>query len=189
MIAWGGSHRAAPRFLVAGRNTTMMRHPGHPTYWSWRRDARRATGDRVCGGVSSTASFIWAHAWSVSPISAHDSLALAKRHLERVRGAWDPPVWLDLAAYGLYALEAAVVAAVLHRGYALQRTHWSKASLARRLARQEGLPDVSMLLHDLNERRKVEAYGDTTSAKRLDPRTVAADVEAYVHAVEALLTR
>jgi hypothetical protein len=125
----------------------------------------------------------------MSPISAADSLALAKKHLARVLDSWDPPEWLDLAAYGLYALEAATVAAGLHLGNAPKRTHWNKAELARDLARNEGLPDIAALMGDLNEVRKSEAYGDIASPPMLDPRDVAREVEAYVNAVDALLKR
>jgi hypothetical protein len=125
----------------------------------------------------------------MSPISAADSLALAKKHLARVLDSWDPPDWLDLAAYGLYALEAATVAAGLHLGHAPKRTHWNKAELARDLARNEGLPDIASLMGDLNEVRKSEAYGDIASPPDLDPEDVAREVEAYVTAVDALLKR
>ena len=41
--------------------------------------------------------------------SAADKLALAQRHLTRVRDAWPEPTdWDDLFLYGFYALEAAV---------------------------------------------------------------------------------
>ena len=125
----------------------------------------------------------------MSPISAADSLALAKKHLARVLDSWDPPDWLDLAAYGLYALEAATVAAGLHLGNAPKRTHWNKAELARDLARNEGLPDIAALMGDLNEVRKSEAYGDIASPPMLDPENVARKVEAYVNSVDALLKR
>lgn len=118
---------------------------------------------------------------------AAKSLALAKKHLKRVQDAWDPPEWLDLAAYGLYALEAAIVAAALHRGYPPKRTHWSKAEVADELARKEGLPSISGLLRDLNEARKSEAYGDVAFPHGLDPEDVAQQVEAYVNAVDTLL--
>jgi len=121
--------------------------------------------------------------------TAADHLALARKHLARVQDSWDPPEWLDLAAYGLYALEAATVAAALHTAYPLQRAHWSKARAARDLAKQEGLPDVAQLMHDLNETRKSEAYGDIASPPTLDAKDVAREVEEYVDAVDALLRR
>lgn len=123
----------------------------------------------------------------MSPISASDSLALAKKHLLRVQKAWDPPDWLDLSASGLYALEAATVAAALHCGYSLERTHWRKSDVARDLARHHGLPSVARLMHDLNEVRKSEAYGDIASPPSLDPEDVAQAVEEYVEAVDKLL--
>ena len=46
--------------------------------------------------------------------SPEDKMKLARRHLERVQVAWeDPTDWADLSFYGLYALEAAVDAALL----------------------------------------------------------------------------
>jgi hypothetical protein len=125
----------------------------------------------------------------MSPITAADSLALAKKHLARVLASWDPPEWLDLAAYGLYALEAATVAAGLHLGVATKRTHWNKAELARDLAKNQGLPDIAGLMSDLNEMRKSEAYGDIASPPTLDPQEVAREVEEYVDAVDELLKR
>jgi hypothetical protein len=125
----------------------------------------------------------------MSPVSASQSLALVKKHLARAQASWDPPEWLDLAAYGLYALEAAAVAAALHRGYPMKRTHWSKADAVRDLAAKEGLPDVSGLMRDLNEVRKAEAYGDIASPPSLVPQDVVREVERYVAAVDALLAR
>jgi hypothetical protein len=125
----------------------------------------------------------------MSPTTSSDSLALAQKHLARVQVSWDPPEWLDLAAYGLYALEAATVAAALHVGYALKKTHTSKADAAEHLANNHGLPAVATLMHDLNEVRKSEAYGDIASPPHLDPEDVARDVEEYVDAAAALLAR
>lgn len=122
----------------------------------------------------------------MSSISAADSLALAKKHLERVQSSWDPPDWLDLASAGLYALEAAVVAAGLHLGYVTQRTHWKKADVAEDLAKKHGLPDIVQLMRDLNEVRKSEAYGDIATPPNLDPEDVAREVEEYVDAVDEL---
>lgn len=125
----------------------------------------------------------------MSPTTPSDSLALANKHLARVQTSWDPPEWLDLAAYGLYALEAATVAAALHVKYTLKKTHWSKADAAKYLAKNHGLPDVTTLMHDLNEVRKSEAYGDIASPPSLDPEDVARDVEEYVDAVAEFLAR
>lgn len=124
----------------------------------------------------------------MSPISASDSLKLAKKHLDRVHSSWDPPEWLDLAAYGLYAIEAAVVAASLHHKLDLKPSHWSKADAARELATTHGLPDVAELMRDLNEVRKSEAYGDVTAPMNLDAEDVATQIEEYVDAVDALLS-
>lgn len=123
----------------------------------------------------------------MSPTTPGDSLALAKKHLARVQDSWDPPQWLDLAAYGLYALEAATVAAALHVGYTLKKTHSSKADAAEHMAKNHGVPDVTSLMRDLNEVRKSEAYGDVASPPSLDPEDVVRDVEEYVDAVSALM--
>jgi len=122
----------------------------------------------------------------MTPISDADSLALAKKHLERVQTSWDPPEWLDLSAYGLYALEAAVVAAALHPKVGVERSHWSKVDAARELATNHGLPDVADLMRALNEVRKSEAYGDVSAPRNLDPEEVASSVDEYVDAVSAL---
>jgi hypothetical protein len=128
----------------------------------------------------------------MSPISSADSFALAKKHLERVQYSrvqysWDPPEWLDLAAYGLYAIEAAVVAAALHLRLPLQRNHWSKADAARELSKSHGLPEVAELMKDLNDVRKSEAYGDMSAQRHLDAEDVAREIEEYIDAVAVLL--
>lgn len=122
----------------------------------------------------------------MTPISAEDSLVLAKKHLDRVQSAWDPPEWLDLAAYGLYAIEAAVVAAGLRLNLEFKRSHWSKADVAEELAAKHGLPQVADLMKDLNEVRKSEAYGDVSAPPELDAQDVATRVELYVDAVSEL---
>jgi len=118
---------------------------------------------------------------------AEESLTLARKHLDRVRSSWDPPEWLDLAGYGLYALEAAVVAASTFKKYSLERNHWSKVDAARALAKREGLPDVASLMRELNEIRKSEAYGDVTVETDLDPEDIANEVEVFVEAVATML--
>lgn len=75
------------------------------------------------------------------------------------------------------------MAAALHHGYSLQRSHWSKADAARDLARNQGLPDISGLMRDLNEIRKSEAYGDVATPVRLDPENIAREIEEYVDMV------
>lgn len=119
-------------------------------------------------------------------MTAADHLALAKKHLSRVQTAWDPPDWPDLALYGFYCLENAVVAAALHCGIVTQRSHPAKADAAKQLASKHGLPDVSALLVQLNDARKAEAYGDVVRPA-LGSEDVAREIEEYVEAVEALL--
>lgn len=119
--------------------------------------------------------------------AAPERLELARRHLERVRVAWDDPTdWGDLSLYGFYCLEAAVLAAATHLGWAIERTHRAKTDAASELYRNHGLPDVSRLLQQLNEARKSEAYGDIERPE-LDPEDVVVQVEAFVEAVATLL--
>jgi hypothetical protein len=119
-------------------------------------------------------------------VIAKDHLELAKKHLERVQSAWDPPDWPDLALYGFYCLENAVMAAAMHTGIDTQKSHPAKASAAQVLAKMHGLVDVSKLLRELNDARKAEAYGDVLRPA-LDPEDVAGDIQAYVDSVEELL--
>ena len=119
-------------------------------------------------------------------MTAKDHLELAKKHLSRVQQAWDPPDWPDLAMYGFYCLENAVVAAALHTGTPVQKTHPSKVAAASQLSSRHGLPDVSNLLVQLNDARKSEAYGDVIKPD-LDPEGLVTDIEEHVTAVEALL--
>ena len=117
---------------------------------------------------------------------ARDKLTLAETHLERVQAAWDPPDWPDLSLYGFYALEAAVEAACLHHGIAVQKAHWARVQAAATLHLQHGLPDVTDLLRDLNETRKSVAYGDV-AAPPLNAEQVAGDIEEYINRVRALV--
>ena len=86
-----------------------------------------------------------------------------------------------------YALENAVVAAAIHANEEFQRNHWTKAEAARRLARDEGLTDVSDLHRDLNDARKGTTYGDVEEPE-LAPEDVLTEVGNYIQEVEALLT-
>ena len=119
-------------------------------------------------------------------MTAREHLSLAKKHLERVQGAWDPPDWLDLAMYGFYCLENAVSAAATHATIRFGKSHPGRADAARALSRRHGLPDVSSLLRRLNDARKSVAYGDIVMP-RLDAQDVAAQIEEYVGAVETFL--
>jgi hypothetical protein len=120
--------------------------------------------------------------------TAKDKLDLARRHLERVRVAWDPPDWADLSLYGFYALEAAVEAASLYYGMDVQKTHWARVEAAESLHRQHRLADVSVLLRDLNETRKSEAYGDVQPPE-LDAEDVASEIESFIEAVGQILEK
>lgn len=115
------------------------------------------------------------------------SLALARRHLERVQNSWDDPVdWDDLSLYGFYCLENAVVAAALHFGMTTSDIHAEKAEVASKLHEEHGLQDVSDLLIDLNAARKGAAYGDVEGPE-LDPADVASEIEEFVEAVAELI--
>ena len=118
-----------------------------------------------------------------------EKIELARRQLERVQVAWDPPDWPDLSHYGFHALENAVDAACLHFGLdSAGNLHSNRVERARQLHRDYGLDDVSDLLRDLNETRKSEAYGDVI-APSLDAEETAASIEGYVDAVETILER
>ncbi len=121
-------------------------------------------------------------------MSGEQSLALAKKHLERVQDAlMDPPDWLEIATFGFYALEASVVAAAEHLGLTVARTHPGKVKAACALSADHGLPDVSGLLYDLNVARKSEAYGDVAFPNDLNAEQVCSGIEEFVEAVEALV--
>lgn len=122
-------------------------------------------------------------------MGGEQSLALAKKHLERVQDALtDPPDWLEISTFGFYSLEAAVVAAAEHVGVTVVRTHPGKVKAATTLASVHGLPDVAGLLYDLNVARKSEAYGDISFPSGLDAEEVCSDIEDFVEAVETLLS-
>jgi hypothetical protein len=113
-----------------------------------------------------------------------DKLKLARRHLDRVLGAWDKPTdWDDLSLYGFYCLEAAVEAAAIHAQIRTSKKHWEKAEVARELHVKQKLSDIEQLLRDLNEARKSAAYGDVP-APDLNAEEVAAQIGRYVDAVE-----
>ena len=122
--------------------------------------------------------------------SAEDSLQLARAHLERVQAAWsDPTDWANLSTYGLYCLEACIVAAALHLGQPRPGTHYAKADTAELLSQEHGLPDIGDLLIDLNNMRKHQAYGDTPAPAGMDPEDTASVIETYVDLVQGLLAR
>jgi len=121
-------------------------------------------------------------------MTARQYPSLAKKHLERVQAAWDPPDLLDLSMYGFYCLENAVSAAATHAKVTFAKTHPSRAEAARQLAARHGLPDVSSLLVQLNDARKSVAYGDI-AMPHLDPEDIASEIAEYVGAIEAFLAR
>lgn len=72
--------------------------------------------------------------------TAQEYLELAQKHLQRVEAAWAQPDWSDLTIYGMYAVEAAILAAAVHLGRDLKKTHWDKADFAAELTADHGLP-------------------------------------------------
>lgn len=121
-------------------------------------------------------------------LSAEEHLEVARRHWEwHVQLAWDDPTdWDELATFGFYCLEAAVMAASVHLGWATSGQHPAKAQAAARLAREHGLPGIQDLLTNLNDGRKAVAYGDFDMPE-LDAADVASRVEAYINAVAEMI--
>ena len=85
-------------------------------------------------------------------------------------------------------MEAAVVAAAIHLGLDLTRSHPGKVQAAKRLCDAHGLPDVEDLLVNLNTARKAAAYGDVYSPE-LDAEDMAIDLEEDVDAVMKLVLK
>jgi len=119
----------------------------------------------------------------VMKLGAQAHLDLAKRHLEKVQTAWDDPTdWADLAIYGFYCLEQAVMAAATEYGLRGRKQHRDRVQLANRLHKKKGLPDVGKLLTDLHNAQKYASYGDVR-APDLVAENVAREIEEYVEAV------
>jgi hypothetical protein len=59
---------------------------------------------------------------------------------------------------------------------------------AKTLHDQHRLPDVSVLLRDLNETRKSEAYGDVQTPE-LDAEDVASEIELFIESVGQILEK
>ncbi len=114
-------------------------------------------------------------------------LELAREHLVKVQTAWVHPVdWTDLAMFGFFSLENAVVAAAEHLGLPWQPTHPNKVQVAVTLHESHGLPDIMDLLQTLGAARLSVAYGDVPMPDNLDPEDVAHRVESYFSQVERL---
>ena len=127
---------------------------------------------------------------SIVQQSAEDSLRLARAHLERVqRASCERADWADLSSYGLYCLEACIVAAALHLGQPRPGSHFAKAETAETLNQDHGLPDIGVLLIDLNTMRKHQAYGDTPAPVGMDSEDTAGMIETYVDLVQELLAQ
>ena len=122
----------------------------------------------------------------MTTVTAANKLTLAEQQLTRVQDARDPADWADLSHYGFHALENAVDAACLHSGLDVHTNHPARQVAAKELHREHGFDDVSDLLHDLNETRKSESYGDI-EAPELDAEETAMRIESYVEAVRELL--
>lgn len=118
---------------------------------------------------------------------AKKQLEIAKQHLERVLAAYDEPTdWSDLSIYGFYCLESAVVAAAIHLGLDITRSHRGKVQTSTELSDSHGLPDLSDFLWELNSARKAVAYGDMDFPD-LNPEEVATKIENYVDEVAKLI--
>jgi hypothetical protein len=120
-------------------------------------------------------------------IDAQQHLDLAKKHLQKVQDAWDDPTdWSDLAIYGFYCLEQAVLAAATEHGLKGKRDHRENVRLARTLHKNHGLPDIAELLEHLHRAQKYSSYGDV-KPPHLDPEDVAREIEEYVEAVDKIV--
>ena len=72
-------------------------------------------------------------------------------------------------------------------GISWKRTHDSKIEAAQELHQRLGLPDVSVLLRDLNELRKSESYGEIRPPVSRSADEIVGEVEEYVGEVERRL--
>ncbi len=125
----------------------------------------------------------WTIENTVMKLGAKRHLELAKRHLEKVQNAWDNPTdWSDLAIYGFYCLEQAVMAAATESGLRGRKQHRDKVQLANTLHKKNGLPDIAKLLTHLHRAQKYASYGDVKPPP-LDPQDLASEIEEYVEAV------
>jgi len=125
----------------------------------------------------------WTIENTVMKLGAKRHLELAKRHLEKVQNAWDSPTdWSDLAIYGFYCLEQAVMAAATESGLRGRKQHRDKVQLANTLHKKNGLPDIAKLLTHLHRAQKYASYGDVKPPP-LDPQDLASEIEEYVEAV------
>jgi hypothetical protein len=114
-------------------------------------------------------------------------LKLAREQLARVQVASHEPVdWSDVAMYGFYALENAVVVASDHYSVPWQTNHPSKVQAATELYTRHGLPDVSRLMTTLNNLRKSEVYGEMPPPSSITAEEVAISVEDFIDAVATL---
>jgi hypothetical protein len=117
-------------------------------------------------------------------VSAREALGLAKEQYKKANDHSDDPD--QVFVWCFYALENAVVAAATHLDEEFQKNHWTKAQAARRLSRDQGMTDVSVLLTDLNDARKGTAYGDVEEPD-IKPKDVLVEVGSYIEEVEKLL--
>lgn len=120
----------------------------------------------------------------------------AQEHLDRARvqydrcvaAAGDPVDWPELAVWSFYCLENGVMAAALFFGLEVKHTHLSKQKASADLHRQHGLPEVEILLSQLNEARKAATYGDVEMPE-LDPEELVSFLDHFLEAVAAALSR
>jgi len=115
-------------------------------------------------------------------------LEIARKHLGKVRDAWEEPDWDDLTTYGLYCLEACIRAAVLKFGGTPVNTHYGKVDQSIELANNHGFDDIKDLLTELNDGRKANAYGDDEfDESDYDAKDMASRIKSYFDATEKIL--
>jgi hypothetical protein len=120
-------------------------------------------------------------------LDAEEHLDLAKRHLEKVRVAWDDPTdWSDLAIYGFLCLEHAVMAAAAQFRVRETKKHRDKVQIANLLHKRYGLPNIGKLLTELHHAQKYAAYGDV-NPPALNPEDVAIEIGQYIEAVSKIV--
>ena len=121
---------------------------------------------------------------------ARKSIAIARRHLDRVQGA--SPVLDDddpelAVTFAFYAYECCIVAVAELHGQVWAKNHARKAQLARDL-HAKGLVsrDIGGELQNLNELRKDVAYSEPgPELQQIDLIDLASELEQFIDEVES----